>query len=82
MFIDHEGKWLCTPLGVRCLAAALVIHRHRTPNGVREPLFVLRAINIALLTECGASTTPSWALKLARTILMVSSVAIRRVLFE
>jgi len=58
MFIDYERTRLCTPSGVRCLAAAiakalaLVIRTHRTPNGVREPLFVIGAINIALLTEC------------------------------
>jgi len=58
MSIDRERKRLCTPLGVRCLAPALPrfsllwIDRHRTPAGVREPLFVSGAINIALLPEC------------------------------
>jgi len=27
-------------------------YKHRTPNGVRETLFLAGAINIALLTEC------------------------------
>src|SRR6201988_82305 len=61
MFIDHERTKITHSVRSAMFgrsitnALALVIHRHRTPKGVREPLFVGGAIDIALLTECPRS---------------------------
>jgi hypothetical protein len=63
MFIDNERRKRRTPLGDSAMfrrsitkALALVIHKHCTPDGVRETLFIGGAIDIALLD--GVRETP------------------------